>query len=115
MKENTDFLNESEEFLKPFGFSLSFHTDIGNKNFMCGFIQEGISCSCNIENGTRYMELISEPLKMFITLQSGKFQYKHPNFSRYLEFMNNYVKVCKGYNVEADEPPPLRLIKHRKD
>lgn len=40
---------------------------------------------------------LSGPLKMYVSLEVEGLQYRHPDFSRFLDAVNHYGRVCERY------------------
>lgn len=98
-----DFIEECTEWLEQFGYFV--HNYSGNYK-SCTFInteqEHSPAIRCWItDSGEKRMQIMdSGKYKMFLTLQTGEMQFKHPDLERYL-------KVFRHYSMLAEQFPPL--------
>lgn len=99
-----DFLIESEEWLKPFGYSVhstnSEHTNVNFSNNDIYGNYPHIRCYID-KNGHKYCELTdASSYKYFLHLASGQLSFKHKDIEK-------YIKMFQYYGNLAVENPPF--------
>jgi len=93
-----DFYFECIEWLKPLGYQVHSHNaDKTSATFLKFGSENSPAIVCNIEGGYKSCEVVDRSnLMLFITLTSGKLQFKHPDILQYVMFIKHYTTVCKA-------------------
>lgn len=88
-----DFIEECREWLRPFNYTLHSHSGEGNLATFTSIdiFQRApvIICKKNISSTVEIRYIVS---KSFFYLSSGEFQFKHPNFERFLNDILTFIK-----------------------
>lgn len=91
------FQKECIEWLEPFGYSVHSRTGSGTSLTFTNHDAEhspAIKCWIN-HSGERRAKLNSAgEFKLFLSLQSGDIQFKHPDIQRYIDVMSHYAKIA---------------------
>lgn len=95
-----EFIDESTEWLKGFGYSVHMHSAdhsmIGFWNMEDPSDSPSVVCQYNSGDPTVEVEDVSS-YKMGFTLKSGKMSFKNPLFGKHLQVARHYARLVKQH------------------
>lgn len=97
------FLDDAKNWLQPLGYQMHSHSA---SLLSATFIKpSGTSVSNAVikveipldKHDLKYARcmVIGGNLKMFLSIQSGWFQYRHPDIQKYINAMKHYLRMCE--------------------
>ncbi len=96
-----DFRDECNEWLNPLGYTI--HTSGGNREYYVftkhiGDTTYAPAIECSIIKGEKKARLVdSSNYKLFLTLDSGYIQFKHPDMKHYIKVFEHYGRLVTLY------------------
>lgn len=96
------FIEEATEWLNPLGYTLNSYAASGRSAVFTNTKNLDDltypSITCYMEGMQQRCSLCYPGLKMFIAIQSGDLQFKHPDIAQYIKIMKHYAEVCEQFN-----------------
>lgn len=92
-----DFINEAEEWLKPFGYTIHSYSADRTSAIFSNYerYSPSIRCFLNENNEKRCNISDCRSYKLFLSLQTPDIAFKHKDLSQYIEVFIHYAKMAQ--------------------